>query len=117
MRHCAVRRDRKTSIDTMALHLSRCALAVAMCASIAELGHAQAARTTRDDRTTLYPSERMTELDIVGLRLNTSLRELMAHATVEAPVKDELESLGRATGWLNSGPLAAADLRGNVVLV
>jgi thiol-disulfide isomerase/thioredoxin len=101
----------------MALHLCRCALALAMCGSIAELGHAQVARTTRDDRTTLHPSERMAGLDIVSLRLNTSLRELMTRAAVEAPIKGELESLGRATGWLNSPPLAAADLRGKVVLV
>ena len=29
----------------------------------------------------------------------------------------DLASLGRATAWLNSGPLSAADLRGKVVLV
>jgi thiol-disulfide isomerase/thioredoxin len=29
----------------------------------------------------------------------------------------DLGSLGRATGWVNSGPLTAADLRGKVVLV
>jgi thiol-disulfide isomerase/thioredoxin len=41
----------------------------------------------------------------------------MTHATLQVPVKGELESLGRATGWLNSGPLAAADLRGKVILI
>jgi thiol-disulfide isomerase/thioredoxin len=41
----------------------------------------------------------------------------MTHTTLQLPIKGELESLGRATGWLNSGPLSAADLRGKVVLV
>jgi len=36
---------------------------------------------------------------------------------VDLPVEGELPSLGGATGWLNSQPLAAADLRGKVVLV
>jgi thiol-disulfide isomerase/thioredoxin len=33
------------------------------------------------------------------------------------PVKGEMPSLGGATGWLNASSLAAADLRGKVVLV
>jgi thiol-disulfide isomerase/thioredoxin len=33
------------------------------------------------------------------------------------PVEGELPSLGGATGWLNSPPLTAADLRGKVVLI
>ena len=101
----------------MALRLRRYALATAMCASIVDLAHFQKARTTLDDHTTPRPSERLTALDVVSLPLNTSVRELMVRATTEAPVKDELESLGRATGWLNSPPLSAADLRGKVVLV
>jgi thiol-disulfide isomerase/thioredoxin len=38
-------------------------------------------------------------------------------AAVRLPVEGELPSLGGATGWLNSPPLTAADLRGKVVLV
>jgi thiol-disulfide isomerase/thioredoxin len=37
-------------------------------------------------------------------------------ASVRLPVEGELPSLGGATGWLNSPPLAPADLRGKVVL-
>jgi thiol-disulfide isomerase/thioredoxin len=33
------------------------------------------------------------------------------------PMRGEMPSLGGATGWLNAPPLAAADLRGKVVLV
>jgi thiol-disulfide isomerase/thioredoxin len=36
---------------------------------------------------------------------------------VELPVEGSLPSLAGATGWLNSPPLTAADLRGKVVLV
>jgi thiol-disulfide isomerase/thioredoxin len=36
---------------------------------------------------------------------------------VQLPVEGEVPSLSRATGWLNSQPLTAADLRGKVVLV
>lgn len=101
----------------MARPLCGCALAVAMCASIAALAHSQDVRARGDDRTSLQPSERRTGLNIADLTLATSVRELMTHAAIEAPIKGELESLGRATGWLNSPPLAAADLRGKVVLV
>jgi hypothetical protein len=38
-------------------------------------------------------------------------------ASVPLPVEGELASLGGATGWLNSEPLTAAGLRGQVVLV
>ena len=38
-------------------------------------------------------------------------------ASVPLPVEGELASFGGATGWLNSEPLTAADLRGQVVLV
>jgi thiol-disulfide isomerase/thioredoxin len=38
-------------------------------------------------------------------------------ALARLPVEDELPSLSGATGWLNSGPLTPAGLRGNVVLV
>jgi thiol-disulfide isomerase/thioredoxin len=36
---------------------------------------------------------------------------------VDLPVEGDLPSLDGATGWLNSGPLTRADLRGKVVLV
>ena len=41
----------------------------------------------------------------------------MTPATVQLPIEGELPSLGSATGWLNSPPLTAADLRGKVVLI
>ena len=37
--------------------------------------------------------------------------------TVDLPIEGELASLEGATGWLNSQPLATADLRGKVVLI
>jgi len=37
--------------------------------------------------------------------------------TVDLPIESRLPSLEGATGWLNSRPLTAADLRGKVVLV
>ena len=41
----------------------------------------------------------------------------MMPAKTPLPVEGELSSLRRATGWLNSQPLTAADLRGKVVLI
>ena len=38
-------------------------------------------------------------------------------AAAQLPIEGELPSLGSATGWLNSPPLTAADLRGKVVLI
>jgi len=38
-------------------------------------------------------------------------------AAAQLPVEGELPSFGGATGWLNSPPLTAAELRGKVVLV
>jgi thiol-disulfide isomerase/thioredoxin len=38
-------------------------------------------------------------------------------ATASLPIERELPSLGGATGWLHSQPLAASDLRGKVVLI
>jgi thiol-disulfide isomerase/thioredoxin len=38
-------------------------------------------------------------------------------SSVRLPIEGELPSLAGATGWLNSAPLDAADLRGKVVLV
>ena len=41
----------------------------------------------------------------------------MMPAKTPLPVEGELSSLRSATGWLNSQPLTAADLRGKVVLI
>lgn len=41
----------------------------------------------------------------------------MTPAAIQLPIEGELPSLGSATRWLNSQPLTAADLRGNVVLI
>ena len=38
-------------------------------------------------------------------------------AELQLPIEGELPSLGGATGWLNTQPLAAAGLRGKVVLI
>src|SRR5262250_1798974 len=38
-------------------------------------------------------------------------------AAAELPIEGELPSLGSASGWLNSQPLTAANLRGKVVLI
>ena len=45
------------------------------------------------------------------------LAALLTAAMAPLPVEGELPSLGGATGWLNSPPLTAAELRGKVVLV
>src|SRR3977135_3141968 len=44
------------------------------------------------------------------------MRDLKARAA-KLPIEGELASFAGATGWLNSGPLSPADLRGRVVLV
>src|SRR5437588_9287563 len=44
------------------------------------------------------------------------IQELKARAA-KLPIEGELASFAGATGWLNSGPLSPADLRGKVVLV
>ncbi len=41
----------------------------------------------------------------------------MKPAAVHFPIEGTLPSLDGATGWLNSPPLTAAELRGKVVLV
>src|SRR5438132_2507569 len=43
------------------------------------------------------------------------IRELKARAA-KLPIEGELASFADATGWLNSGPLSPADLRGKAVL-
>src|SRR5213080_1198156 len=44
------------------------------------------------------------------------VRQLKARAA-KLPIEGQLASFAGATGWLNSGPLSPADLRGKVVLV
>jgi thiol-disulfide isomerase/thioredoxin len=53
--------------------------------------------------------------DAVTLEINRSHQ--MTRPAVRPLVDGELRSLGRATAWLNSPPLTAADLRGKVVAV
>jgi thiol-disulfide isomerase/thioredoxin len=48
---------------------------------------------------------------------DAGVRQQMTRTAVHVPIEGELRSLGSATAWLNSRPLAAADLRGKVVLV
>jgi thiol-disulfide isomerase/thioredoxin len=50
-------------------------------------------------------------------RANQLFRTITHPAAVMLPVEGRMPSLDSATGWLNSPPLAAADLRGHVVLV
>ena len=50
-------------------------------------------------------------------RANQLFRATMHPAAVHLPIEGSLPSLGSATEWLNSPPLTAAGLRGNVVLV
>ena len=48
---------------------------------------------------------------------NQLFRKTTHPAAVQLPVEGRMPSLDRATGWLNSPPLTAADLHGHVVLV
>jgi thiol-disulfide isomerase/thioredoxin len=50
-------------------------------------------------------------------RANQLFRATTHPAAVQLPVEGSLPSLDGATGWLNSPPLTAAELRGKVVLV
>jgi thiol-disulfide isomerase/thioredoxin len=50
-------------------------------------------------------------------KINQLLLATRHPAAVQLPIEGEFPSLGGATTWLNSAPLAAADLRGNVVLI
>ena len=50
-------------------------------------------------------------------RANQLFRVTTHPAAVQLPVEGRMPSLDGATGWLNSPPLTAADLRGHVVLV
>ena len=51
------------------------------------------------------------------MKANKLLLAVRHPAEVHLPMEGELPSLGGATAWLNSPPLTAASLRGNVVLI
>jgi len=51
------------------------------------------------------------------MKANQLFRATIHPATVQLPIEGELPSLGGAIEWLNSEPLSAAGLRGNVVLI
>src|SRR5436190_10427796 len=51
------------------------------------------------------------------MKANKLLLAMRHPAAVQLPIETELASLGGATAWLNSPPLSAAGLRGNVVLI
>ncbi len=51
------------------------------------------------------------------MKANKLLLAMRHPAAVQLPIEGELPSFSGATGWLNSPPLSAAGLRGNVVLV
>src|SRR5256884_1617228 len=51
------------------------------------------------------------------MKANKLLLAARPPGAVQLPIEGELPSLGGATAWLNSPPLAAADLQGKVVLV
>jgi thiol-disulfide isomerase/thioredoxin len=50
-------------------------------------------------------------------KINELLLARRHPAAIHLPIEGELPSLSGATAWLNSPPLSAADLRGNVVLI
>jgi thiol-disulfide isomerase/thioredoxin len=51
------------------------------------------------------------------MKINKLLLAARHPAAIQLPIEGELPSLSEATAWLNSPPLSAADLRGNVVLI
>ncbi len=51
------------------------------------------------------------------MRANRLFRATVHPAAAQLPIEGDLPSLGSATEWLNSQPLTAAGLRGNVVLI
>jgi thiol-disulfide isomerase/thioredoxin len=51
------------------------------------------------------------------MKINKLLLTARHPAAIQLPIEGELPSLSEATAWLNSPPLSAADLRGNVVLI
>src|SRR6266545_1965176 len=57
------------------------------------------------------------EWQAVIRKANRLFRATIHPAAAELPIEGELPSLGGAIEWLNSEPLTAAGLRGNVVLI
>ncbi len=51
------------------------------------------------------------------MKINKLLLATRHPAAIHLPIEGELPSLSGATAWLNSSPLSAADLSGNVVLI
>ncbi len=51
------------------------------------------------------------------MKINKLLLATTHPAAIHLPIEGKLPSLSGATAWLNSSPLSAADLRGNVVLI
>ena len=60
---------------------------------------------------------RTSETPIETLAGDTGEEQPVMPAAIQLPFEAEMPSLGGATGWLNSPPVTAADLRGNVVLI
>jgi hypothetical protein len=50
-------------------------------------------------------------------RASQLFRPTTHSGVVQLPVEGSFPSIDSATGWLNSPPLTAADLRGHVVLI
>src|SRR5262245_27366863 len=72
----------------------------------------------------LRPTDRRRFLGTAGLAVATAwigtrygMLQLITTEPFRLSGARDLASLGRATAWLNSAPLTAADLRGKVVLV
>jgi thiol-disulfide isomerase/thioredoxin len=60
---------------------------------------------------------RTSEAPIETIAEDTSEGQQVTLTELHLPFEAELPSLSGATAWLNSPPLSAADLRGNVVLI
>ena len=68
-------------------------------------------------RTGMIGSARAQSSNAIPADLPTIKAKQTIPAAVRLPIEGELPSLGGATGWLNSQPLAASGLRGKVVLI
>ena len=79
------------------------------------IGGSMLAQRTHDRRRLLG----MAALSLAGAWIGTrdSVLRLIRDEPFRVPGASDLASLGKATAWLNSAPLTAADLRGKVVLV
>src|SRR3954451_1566016 len=81
-------------------------------------------RARRTDRRARLPASKERPMDQEASewtrflrRANQLFRATTHPAAVQLPVEGRMPSLDRATGWLNSPPLTAVDLRGHVVLI